>query len=47
MDPALPTRAAALLLQAQHVYIFAPDASCGLASIFCYMQGDWGFNLFC
>ena len=44
MDPALPTRAAALLLQAQHVYIFAPDASCGLASIFCYRARRLGIQ---
>lgn len=44
MDPALPTRATALLLQAQHVYIFAPDASCGLASIFCYRARRLGIQ---
>ena len=44
MDPALPARAADLLLQAQHVYIYAPDASCGLASIFCYRARRLGIQ---
>lgn len=44
MDPALPVRAADLLLKAERIYIFAPDASCGLASIFCYRARRLGIQ---
>ena len=46
MDPALPARAADLLLQAQHVYIYAPDAPADWLPFFVIAQDDWGSSLF-